>query len=128
MKPDELDRILSRETEVTPSSGFTHAVMAAVRSEAVTPPPIPFPWVRALPGLAVWAIAIVWAAIESFRSPAQESVLTSSFSTMKWIDGFVPMVTNLTSTDAFGAGWILLALLMTAVCLELTWLLTRPRA
>ena len=43
MKDDELDRILSKETEIAPSSGFVSAVMDVVRSEASAPPPIPFP-------------------------------------------------------------------------------------
>lgn len=60
MSRDDLDRILSEE-EIVPSSGFPAAVMDAVRREASTPPPIPFPWKRALPGLAIAAPALVWA-------------------------------------------------------------------
>jgi hypothetical protein len=47
----DLDRILSRGEEIVPSSGFLDSVMDAVRAEASAPPPIPFPWKRALPGL-----------------------------------------------------------------------------
>lgn len=56
--PDDLDRILSAEEELQPSPGFPHAVMAAVRREASSPP-IPFPWRRALPGLAATGAALV---------------------------------------------------------------------
>ncbi len=59
MTHDEIDRILSREEEVLPSSGFSASVMEAVRREAALPPPIPFPWTRALPGLLVAALALV---------------------------------------------------------------------
>jgi hypothetical protein len=52
---DEFGRIMSEE-EILPSSGFTASVMEAVRREATAPPPIPFPWKRALPG-AVFAAA-----------------------------------------------------------------------
>jgi hypothetical protein len=52
---DEFDRIMS-EDEILPSSGFAASVMDAVRREAAIPPPIPFPWKRALPG-AVFAAA-----------------------------------------------------------------------
>lgn len=52
---DEFDRIMSEE-EILPSSGFAASVMEAVRREASAPPPIPFPWKRALPG-AVFAAA-----------------------------------------------------------------------
>ncbi len=58
IKDLELDRILSREEEILPSSGFAVSVMDAVRREAAAPPPIPFPRKRALPGLAVVGIAL----------------------------------------------------------------------
>ena len=53
----ELDRILS-EIEILPSSGFTASVMEEVHREASAPPPIPFPWKRALPGITV-AVAVL---------------------------------------------------------------------
>jgi hypothetical protein len=59
MKQDEIDHILSREDEILPSSGFAVSVMDAVRREAAVPPPIPFPWKRALPGLLVAGFALV---------------------------------------------------------------------
>lgn len=60
MKNDDLDRILSQE-EIQPSSGFTASVMEAVRREVAAPPPIPFPWRRALPGVvaAVVTLALI---------------------------------------------------------------------
>lgn len=51
MKQDDIDRILSDDETILPSSGFTASVMEAVQREASAPPPIPFPWIRALPGL-----------------------------------------------------------------------------
>jgi hypothetical protein len=56
---DQIDRILSREDQILPSAGFTASVMAAVRLEASTPAPIPFPWKRAWPVLALASAAIV---------------------------------------------------------------------
>jgi hypothetical protein len=60
---EEIDRVLSREEEILPSSGFAVSVMDAVRREAAVPPPIPFPWKRALPGLVVggFVLALVLA-------------------------------------------------------------------
>ena len=46
----EIDRILSREDEILPSSGFVVSVMEAVRREAAAPPPIPFPGNALYPG------------------------------------------------------------------------------
>lgn len=44
MTNDELDRILtSNDDDILPSSGLVASVMEAVRSEAATPSPIPFP-------------------------------------------------------------------------------------
>ena len=58
MKSHEIDRILSERDDLRPSSGFTDAVMEAVRREAATPPPIPFPWKRAWPVLAAGAAVL----------------------------------------------------------------------
>ena len=54
----EINSILSREDDILPSSGFTVSVMDAVRREAAVPPPIPFPWKSALPGLVVAGLAL----------------------------------------------------------------------
>lgn len=59
MKHDEIDRILSCEDEILPSSGFAVSVMDAVRREAAAPPPIPFPWKRAIPGLVAAGVVLV---------------------------------------------------------------------
>jgi hypothetical protein len=58
---DEIYRILSRDDEILPSSGFAVSVMEAVRREAAVPPPIPFPWKRALPGLVAGGFALTLA-------------------------------------------------------------------
>lgn len=58
MTNEDLDRILSGEDEIVPSAGFTALVMENMRSEATGPRPIPFPWKRALPGLAVVGLAL----------------------------------------------------------------------
>ncbi len=59
MSDSDLDRILSREEEIFPSSGFAASVMEAVQREAAVPPPIPFPWKRALPGFCATGVAIL---------------------------------------------------------------------
>ena len=45
---DSIDRILSSEEQILPSSGFLAAVMERVEEESRVPAPIPFPWKRAL--------------------------------------------------------------------------------
>ncbi len=66
MTRDELDRIFSAEHPIVPSSGFAASVMDAVRREAATPPPIPFPWNRALPGLVVGIVALAGLIVAGF--------------------------------------------------------------
>ncbi len=81
---NDLDRILSTECSVTPSPGFAHSVMRAVRHEAATPPAIPFPWRRMMPLIAAAAdllIAVLlslpyWPAAEAF--PIAESAVMQS--------------------------------------------------
>jgi len=51
MTPDDLDRILSSEDPLEPSSGFARSVMAAIQDEAAAPAPARFPWLRFLAGL-----------------------------------------------------------------------------
>jgi hypothetical protein len=56
---DDLDRILSDEQDVAPSSAFVENVMAVLRREASTPAPISFPWRRVAPGLAICAASLI---------------------------------------------------------------------
>ncbi len=58
MKDPGIDRILSAGDEIVPSSGFSASVMEAVRREVSAPPPIPFPWKRALPGIVVAILSL----------------------------------------------------------------------
>lgn len=63
MKPEELDRILSKADEIVPSSGFAANVMDAVQRERSAPPPIRFPWRRAVPGFGVAAALAIATAV-----------------------------------------------------------------
>jgi hypothetical protein len=54
---EEIDRVLNGDEAIVPSSGFTSSVMEAVRRDTEAPPPIPFPWKRAVPGFIVCVIA-----------------------------------------------------------------------
>lgn len=108
MSHDELDRILSREQEILPSSGFTVSVMDAVRREAAVPPPIPFPWKRALPLLAVAGVALVLVVVVLVVGiPQLGREGASSPSAGEWMPTLLRF-TNAAVTSA--AGWMLLAL------------------
>jgi len=69
MKHDDIDRILIEDPTLEPSSGFADSIMDAVRREAETPAPLPFPWRRVVPGLAVCLLAIVAATIAAIPAP-----------------------------------------------------------
>jgi hypothetical protein len=107
MEQDELDRVLSRGEDVVPSSGFVATVMGAVRSEAAAPPQIPFPWKRALAGLAACTLALasfVTVTLMQAGGRAGSSVLATVFE----------------SARAAGADWIALALLLSLVSVILS--------
>lgn len=125
MKDPEIDRILSAQDEILPSSGFTASVMEAVRREASAPPPIPFPWKRALPVLllAVFAmvlILVVGVAViaQSSKEPLAPQLATS------W-----PSVLTLLPQGVLGTavGWTALALLLTFVSVKVSMRLAAPR-
>jgi len=77
MRPVDIDRLLADNEEIPPSSGFEASVMQAVLQEATAPPPLAFPWRRALPGfmalLAVFAVAI-WNGIGALNDPSAGAV------------------------------------------------------
>ena len=114
MKNHDLDRILAREETILPSSGFAAFVMDAVQREAATPPPIPFPWKRAIPGIAA-AAAVLVTAIQSYgylvRTPFSDVVPTSLH---------LPVKQFLETAMHFGADWIALALFLSLASVVLS--------
>jgi hypothetical protein len=113
MKDDQIDRILSNERGIAPSFGFVGSVMDAVRSEASGPPPIPFPWKRALPGFAAWGVLLVCMVIAILRAPAPGA----SSQSVRWLSALFPA---LRTAGTYGAGWVLLSLLVAFAGLRLS--------
>lgn len=113
---DEFDRILS-DDEILPSSGFTASVMEAVRREAAAPPPIPFPWKRALPGVIAVAITLVSTfVLVAFRLFSNDSQPAPVFTT-----------SLLQTVAQFQLHWIVAALLITFVSLRFSAFLGSPK-
>ncbi|MBV9267073.1 MAG: hypothetical protein JO061_12965 [Acidobacteriaceae bacterium] len=72
MNLDEIDRILSSEENIVPSSGFTESVLRAAQERAAAPQPIPFPWKRALAGIAAW-VTILCTFLAQLARPAAQA-------------------------------------------------------
>ncbi|MGA7412970.1 MAG: hypothetical protein WBW33_21010 [Bryobacteraceae bacterium] len=105
MTDDDLDEVLGRKDDIVPSSGFAAAVMEAVRREASAPPPLPFPWKRALLGLIAAALALLGIVI-----PAVTEFLQG---TAPSVDLVAPeFVGILKAANHLGMGWMALALLL----------------
>jgi hypothetical protein len=107
-----IHRILVAEEELIPSSGFLAATMERVREEAACPKPIPFPWLRALPGIVLGLSLFGWCGFEIVRAGLRSAGETS----------FVPP--HLTTVNAHAlepVGWIAVALVVPMV----SWILSR---
>jgi hypothetical protein len=115
MNDEKLDTILAGEVELIPSSGFLASVMERVNEEATAPPPIPFPWARAVPAIVVAAVVLGGGAVELARMaiPAVEDLALNS-----------PHVSIAVTQPLEQAGWVALALAASL----LSWLLSRRLA
>jgi hypothetical protein len=115
MEIDPIDRILSRDGELVPSSGFLASVMERVREEAAAPAPLPFPWKRFLPGILLLAGVFGWGAIQFFRYLPQA---------MQSLSSTVQHLPILAARDFTQAGWIALACVLALV----SWLFAKRLA
>ena len=112
MKDEPIDRILSSEDTLLPSSGFAAAVMERIHEESVAPAPIPFPWKRIAPGIVMGFAGLGWGAVELTRMAiaaahdTQPSTLPIRASALPTLEGL---------------GWVALAL---GVSLA-SWMLAR---
>jgi hypothetical protein len=115
MDQSSIDAILAAEEELVPSSGFLATVMESVREEARTPPPIPFPWKRAIPGLLLAGGVFGWGGFELIRS---------ALSAVREL-AFTPPDLSATAWRALDStAWVALALAVSLLC----WLLSRRMA
>ena len=115
MRDDDLDRILYNEQVIVPSSGFVVAVMDAVRRESVAPPPIPFPWKRALPGLFAAGVALVSTFVAGIALFVQGT--TSQPFPPRLQSMFAPIFER---WNTMGASWITLALIVSIASANLS--------
>ena len=107
-----IDRILAAEEELIPSSGFLAATMERVREEAARPKPIPFPWLRALPGILLCVSVLGWCGFEMVRA-GLGSAQEIPFAQPHW------PVMNAHALEP--AGWVAVALVVPMI----SWILSR---
>ena len=103
---NNIDRLLTDEGKITPSSKFLESVMEAVEREAAARRPIEFPWFRALPGIVATIVALavaLWSGIGALNDPG----------TIVAVDELVLQLTVFATS--IGLHWILLAALITVV-------------
>ena len=108
MKTEDLDRVLSEEADIIPSSGLVASVMEAVTTEA-TVPPLAFPWKRAWPLAAGFSVLLVWLAFLPFEPEGT----TSEPDPYALFEMIVPTATG------WVAGGLLMTVAMTAWSLRL---------
>ncbi|MFY9647519.1 MAG: hypothetical protein WAK29_20235 [Terriglobales bacterium] len=115
---DEIDCVLTREEDILPSSGFAVSVMDAVRREAVAPPPIPFPWVRALPGMAAGVFALALVLVSGVAAIARS---VHAPATVRFSVPSPSLLPSLFQPNLEGAAiWTVLALLAALVSVKLS--------
>jgi hypothetical protein len=127
MSDDALDRLLSAEQGIVPSANFARNVMAKVRMEAAAPPPMPFPWKRALPGLVLCVLSLAAMCVAALLRPESQPLREASgpsFWTTTWTSIWTGLSSDLIlvlrAANAGGLGWIILALLLTFASVALS--------
>jgi hypothetical protein len=115
-----IDHILATEDALVPSSGFLASVMERVQQEAAAPPPIPFPWKRAIPGILLTAGVFGWGTFELIRTsgPAPGPFV------LNWLALAPPHLSPAVVASVQSAGWVALALGASLV----SWLFSRRLA
>ena len=111
MAPGKIDDILVTEQELLPSSGFLASVMERVHDEARMPAPLPFPWKRAIPGIALATGVFGWGAFEFARQaiPAARAISGSQLQIPATLERPLEQ-----------AGWVALALVISFVSMLLS--------
>jgi len=128
MSDAEMDRILFRQDEILPSSGFAASVMEAVRREAAAPPPIPFPWKRALPFVVLAALALLAVVVAGVAVIVQFSREPSTPQAATALPPLTTLIPIWQGTTRAAAGWTALALLTAFVSVKLSMRLAAGRA
>lgn len=113
---DKLNSVLVNEETLIPSSGFVAGVMQRVREEAAVPPPILFPWKRAIPAFLVAVIVFAVAGVQ-FAHALRAARFALTFPEFH--------LGTLGPLDAHEVGWLVVAVAVAAASWLFSRLLTR---
>jgi hypothetical protein len=127
--PDEIDRNLARDAVgVRASPRFAAAVMAAVQREANVPPPIPFPWTRAAPGIAAAVLVLALAVGSLWSTTGVETTMRAPQALERAVVMAASVGDSLAALDARWATiWVVVAALTAVPILAPLWLVSPAR-
>jgi hypothetical protein len=91
-----------------PSSGFVSAVMERIEEECRAPMPIPFPWKRIMPGMALAAGVLGGGAFETIRHASEMTI------------SFAPVHFWVASEGVIEAGWVALTIAASMLAWQLS--------
>jgi hypothetical protein len=115
MTNDDLDHLLASHDEIVPSSGFTDAVMSAVRHQTGETLPLRFPWERAALGPLVAVLVVILSVASGLVTPATVG------SAVPGVLGTGEMLTAIgDAATRVRLGWMALALLLTLASVGLS--------
>jgi hypothetical protein len=103
------------QDSILPSSGFAEAVMTAVRAEAAAPAPIPFPWKRAVPGIAAGMAALGFLIAFVARLPFSPTSVAARFGWATTWRG--PLAALLHPAAGADGVWLMVSLAIPLLCL-----------
>lgn len=126
LSDDALDRLIDEHLtggseQLEPSSGFVLSVMESIEAQAAEPPPIAFPWRRALPGLFALLCCLVVLVAALLRVSAG-----SAFGgTALGLDGqFVSSLRHIVTAGEMTLSWIAVAAFLSIAAVAASFRLT----
>jgi hypothetical protein len=121
-----LDRLLDEHLaggseQLAPSSGFIASVMESIQTEVAAPPPLAFPWRRALPGALAALCGLIGLMILILRSALRGGAISATARTAPRMQLHFPL--NFTPGE-MTLGWILLAACLSVAAIAASFRLT----
>jgi hypothetical protein len=130
---DALDQMIERmidehlagnSEQLAPSSGFAVSVMESIETQAAEPPPIAFPWLRALPGLFALLCCLVVLVVALLRMSAGSSFAGTALDSS---GQFANSMSHIMTAGEMTFSWIAVAALLSITAVAASFRLTGRR-